>query len=255
MPACAAQGGAVVRSLRDFFLGVGVFLACLFFLLPCAVAGEVTLAWDSNPETDIAGYRIYIGAESRHYDDVIDVGKNTSCVVSGLEEGRTYYFAATAYNTVNLESGFSNEAVTTLSAVSEAYVDPDRQESESPVVNVDGSDIGVDLAGEWLSIRRSFIRWTSYVNGSLRVVNLGDQPAASSVVYIYESTDSVWDNRDRYLGKVSIPMLEAGQTFDISFRFKSYFSWGRFFIAVLDSEYALDDVDEENNIVISWPVR
>ena len=246
-----------MRSLRDFFSGAVVFLACLFFFLPCAMAGEVTLAWDPNPETDIAGYRIYVGAESHRYDDVIDVGRNTTCVVSGLEEGRTYYFAATAYNTVNLESDFSNEVAATLSAVSESYVDPYRQESEDQVTTVDESNPGVDLAGEWLSIKRSFHRRTSYVNGSLRVFNLGDHAATlSSTAYIYESTDSVWDDRDRYLGKATIPKLKAGQSADISFRIKSYSKVSPIhFISVLDAEYALEDVEEENNIVISWPVR
>jgi hypothetical protein len=31
----------------------------------------------------------------------VDVKNNTSCSISGLEEGKTYYFAATAYDNNN----------------------------------------------------------------------------------------------------------------------------------------------------------
>ena len=76
--------------------------------------GEVVLAWDPNPEPDIAGYIIYYGVKSRKYDKKVDVGNVTSGSVN-LEEKATYYFAATAYNTSGLESDFSNEVSFTYS--------------------------------------------------------------------------------------------------------------------------------------------
>ena len=85
----------------------------LFFVLctipsPSALAATVNLAWDPSTGSNIAGYRIYYGTSSKNYAYNVNVGKNTSCSVSGLTEGKKYYFAATAYNTSNAESAYSS---------------------------------------------------------------------------------------------------------------------------------------------------
>jgi fibronectin type 3 domain-containing protein len=74
-----------------------------------ALAADVSLAWDPNTESDLAGYRIYRGMSSGNYDKVVDVGNVTTWTDTTLEVGQTYYFAATAYDTEGLESTFSNE--------------------------------------------------------------------------------------------------------------------------------------------------
>src|SRR5205085_7771374 len=70
---------------------------------------QVTLAWDPNTESDLAGYKVYIGTASGVYTTTIDVGNVTTYTVTGLAPGATYYFVVTAYDTGGLESGFSNE--------------------------------------------------------------------------------------------------------------------------------------------------
>ncbi len=74
-----------------------------------AKAAQVTLAWEKNIESDIVGYRIYYGTGSRAYNWFVDVGNVTKYTMTGLADGSTYYFAATAYNTSNIESSFSAE--------------------------------------------------------------------------------------------------------------------------------------------------
>jgi fibronectin type 3 domain-containing protein len=91
--------------------GLAKVLWCfLVFLIPAARAGaaDVTLSWDPNPESDLAGYKIYYGTSSSVYSTSIDVKLVTTYTVTGLASG-TYFFAITAYNTAGLESGFSNE--------------------------------------------------------------------------------------------------------------------------------------------------
>ena len=93
---------------QKFFL---FFLISVFCLLTSGVthAASITLAWDRSQDTDIAGYRVYYGTSSGHYAKVISVGSQTTCTITNLEPGRTYYFVATAYDTNGNESTFSQE--------------------------------------------------------------------------------------------------------------------------------------------------
>jgi hypothetical protein len=77
-----------------------------------AYPGQVTLAWDPNTEPDLAGYKVYVGESSRVYQPGVSVGNITTSTITGLVEGRLYYFAVTAYNSTGNESGFSNEVST-----------------------------------------------------------------------------------------------------------------------------------------------
>ena len=82
----------------------------LCFAAPVALSAEqVKLAWDANPESMAAGYKLYYGEASGKYHGAVKVGKATVYTLSGLEEGRTYYIAVTAYDDSGQESGFSAE--------------------------------------------------------------------------------------------------------------------------------------------------
>lgn len=87
-------------------------------LLPTQAAG-VILAWDANPEPDIAGYRIYQSQQSGVYDPqapAAETGTETTVTLGDLQYGETYYFVATAFNTSGLESDYSNEIAFTVTA-------------------------------------------------------------------------------------------------------------------------------------------
>jgi hypothetical protein len=75
---------------------------------------QVTIMWNPNTEPDLDGYKIYYGDTSGSYPNVIDVGNTETYIVTGLLPGETYYFAATAYNTLGLESDLSDELVYTV---------------------------------------------------------------------------------------------------------------------------------------------
>ncbi len=70
--------------------------------------GTVTLSWDANTETDLAGYKVYWGTVSRTYGPAVMIGKVTTYTTPKLANG-TWFFAVTAINTGGAESGFSNE--------------------------------------------------------------------------------------------------------------------------------------------------
>lgn len=79
-----------------------------------ALADQVTLQWDANTESDLAGYRIHQGNEDGSYSVHIDVHNVTTYTMTGLTEGQTYYFAATAYDASGNESGYSNQVSYTV---------------------------------------------------------------------------------------------------------------------------------------------
>lgn len=99
-----------IHSFQSSLLNIKLvaFLSVLFYS-NLVSAAQVTLAWDANTDPDLAGYMLYYGFATRAYDYVVDVGDQTTFTLSGLEDGHTYYFALTAYNTEDLESDFSNE--------------------------------------------------------------------------------------------------------------------------------------------------
>jgi hypothetical protein len=101
-----------------------LLLAILSLLVPAAHAGQVTVAWDPNPEPEVAGYKIYYGTSPGNYTESFDAGAATSIVLSGLQDGATYFFAAVAYDASRNESGFSNEITYAVPAGATAVGDP-----------------------------------------------------------------------------------------------------------------------------------
>jgi len=77
-------------------------------------AAGVTLAWDPVAHPLLSGYAVYVGPAPGIYDVRYIVGNATSYELVGLEEGRTYHFAVTAYDVLNGESEFSNDVGATV---------------------------------------------------------------------------------------------------------------------------------------------
>jgi len=84
--------------------------------------GSATLTWtaptqrtDGSPLTDLAGYRVYWGQESRNYTEPVEIDNPgvTTYVIDDLGPG-THYFATTAVSADGLESEYSNEASKTI---------------------------------------------------------------------------------------------------------------------------------------------
>lgn len=85
----------------------------LILLLP-GILYSASLSWQPVPDSDLAGYLVYMGTESRIYSDSLDVGNVQEYMVPHLETDVTYYFAIKAYDYWGNQSGFSPEITFTL---------------------------------------------------------------------------------------------------------------------------------------------
>ena len=115
------MAGSKLQNPKDLF---GCFLVNIilvifsFSFLPSnSVAGEILLEWDLDDDPNIAGYIVYWGTTSRIYSDSVDVGKHNDFAISGLDDGRSYYFSVTAYDWVRNESGFSSEVYSVVTLI------------------------------------------------------------------------------------------------------------------------------------------
>jgi hypothetical protein len=74
-------------------------------------AGQsVILTWNPNTNSYVTGYNVYYGVASNTYTNMINAGNATNVTIPDVAAGVTYYFAATAYDSVGDQSGYSNEA-------------------------------------------------------------------------------------------------------------------------------------------------
>ncbi len=121
-----------------------------------ALARPVGLAWDANSESNIAGYVVRWGTQSRTYTNAMDVHNTTSATIT-LGDTTTYYIAVEAYNTANLHSSPSSEVIVKAPKGALAIDTPKNNAFVTAPFNVTGWAIdsgalfgtGVDVVQVW----------------------------------------------------------------------------------------------------------
>jgi hypothetical protein len=103
-----------------FFCALAV-VGLLSSLVQGALAKDVTLAWSPNQESDISGYNLYYGEQGKAASK-LTVAVNSGSV-TGLVEGKTYFFYATAFNSAGLESDPSETITYTVPISSQKQMD------------------------------------------------------------------------------------------------------------------------------------
>src|SRR5882672_9216424 len=80
---------------------------------PPPPSNSASLAWDSVTAPTLSGYRVYFGTAPGTYlqslGQGISVGNVTAYTIAGLASATQYYFAVTAFDTLGVESPYSNE--------------------------------------------------------------------------------------------------------------------------------------------------
>ena len=117
-----------ISSLRTSYrLGLGLILALvsMLFAQQAYAAAQATVAWNAD-SAQVAGYDVYCGTSSGNYTTTLNAGNTTSATLQNLS-AQTYYIALTAYNSSNVQSGYSPELVVdslTASAGSGGTISP-----------------------------------------------------------------------------------------------------------------------------------
>jgi fibronectin type 3 domain-containing protein len=95
-------------------------LGLLLLFVQGVHAATVTVTWNQNTESDVAGYKVYYGtaprSQSAYANSVSINGKTSTTAVLTLSAG-TYYFAVTARDTAGNESAFSTEVNATVPSI------------------------------------------------------------------------------------------------------------------------------------------
>lgn len=82
-------------------------IGMIWWLSTMTEGAEVKLAWNPNPETDIAGYKLFVGTQAGVWNTPILTGKVTTYTLPNLDSARMYYFGLKALNNGGLESDMS----------------------------------------------------------------------------------------------------------------------------------------------------
>ncbi len=88
-----------------------VFALTFFFSLLATQCLAITLkvGWQPSPDSRVTGYKLFYGQSSGNYSKVVDAGGESSCTLSDIRRGWTYYFAAAAYDAKGNQSDYSEE--------------------------------------------------------------------------------------------------------------------------------------------------
>lgn len=93
-------------------LAVLAFLVMTVLTVGALYAATVTLVWNANTESDLAGYKIYQSTVSGQYGAPVAVVGNVTTqtlTLPSLDVDQAYFFAITAYDLAGNESGKSAE--------------------------------------------------------------------------------------------------------------------------------------------------
>ena len=89
---------------------IGVIVIGIISLFPSfCPAASLLVTWVANTDSDLAGYKVYYGTQSRTYGTVADVQKANSYQISNVQNGSTYYVTVASYDNSGNESIRSTE--------------------------------------------------------------------------------------------------------------------------------------------------
>jgi hypothetical protein len=141
-------------------------LLVLFVITP-VLARDVEIAWDANPEPEVAGYIVRYGTTPGVYDVSIDVGNRTNWTLTALQSRFTYYVAVEAYSADGLRSALSTE----ITIEHEGVACSSTLSTTSASMSASGAamTVAVTALPECSWSARSLASWITIVSGSSNI--------------------------------------------------------------------------------------
>ncbi len=146
------------RAIQYSLIWSFIIFTAIYFAGGYASAASVTLAWDANEESQLAGYNLYYHPCPAGEQEPVDQQNPNICIkklqlnelsnpsqpayeANGLEDNQNYAFAVTAYTTDGQESGLSNTV---------HYQTPENQDSTgADQIIINNGDPGTSYTGTW----------------------------------------------------------------------------------------------------------
>jgi hypothetical protein len=164
-----------IRSLRKIKTAAAIFFAAVLMHLPVLAfqgspSQSVVLTWNPSSDTNIVGYNIYYWETNGGATNEVFAGDVTNTTVSGLADGATYQFAATAVDAAGNESAFSNLASFTLASVATLSMQTVATQGSPTYINITASGA---IPAQWaLESSPDLITWTIIATGTNQNVSV-----------------------------------------------------------------------------------
>ncbi len=169
---------------------------------------QVSLDWNDNTETDLAGYNVYRREASGSYDTPLAFVTESAYVDNDVLNGTTYYYVVKAVDQASNESGNSNEVSVTpdsVQAVSVSSIDmavvPGKKYYATATVAITPGLDGATVVGDW------------YFKGALRTT--GDTAVTSGGIAEFTSFETPGRSGDIFMFVVT-DIIASGYIYDES---------------------------------------
>ncbi|GEM_PF-2947249 len=163
-------------------LGLAVWGAVIALsLATAAAAGQVQLAWNASTSSGVTGYVVQWGLSSGAYT-ASSTTASTSCTVTGLAEGATYYFAVKAQSSTGQQSAASNQVSYKVPAVVNDTDGDGLTDADEAIYGTDPAKADTD--GDGLS---DYQEIATYKTDALKADTDGDALSDGQEVLTYKS--------------------------------------------------------------------
>jgi hypothetical protein len=157
-------------SLRRIKTAALILFAAVLIHLPAWAAQSAALSWGASPSASVTGYNIYYWDASGGPTNEIFVGNVTSATVSGLADGTTYQFAATAIDAAGNESPFSNLVSYLPASVATLAMQTVASEGGAAAISITATG---EIPAQWAVQASTDLKtWTVITSGTNSSVNV-----------------------------------------------------------------------------------